>query len=260
MEPESPYVGLVQPRIGITASPTDRDGLRVQSLTTSYTECVEAGGGLPLIIPVMRPELVETALDAIDGLLLSGGGDIDPRRYGQEPVPEVDGVDDLRDEWELALVDAAYARDIPILAICRGTQVLNVAAGGTLIQDIPSVSEHPHREQDRFDDAVHQVSIEPDSLLAHITGAEPLGVNTLHHQAIDEVGRGLRVVARADDDGLVEAVEATDGHRALGVQWHPELLARLVRHAALFSWLVDEARRDAVARLSASEEARIVST
>jgi putative glutamine amidotransferase len=170
--------------------------------------------------------------------VLSGGGDVDPARYGQRAVPEVYGVDQERDEWEIALACAALDRAMPVLAICRGAQVLNVACGGTLVQDLASVTPTSHRDAERSRELVHHVAVEPDSRLHHVLQVDAIGVNTLHHQAVDDVGHGLRVVAR-DDEGTIEAIETIDDRPVLGVQWHPELLFAHAVHRQLFLWIAD---------------------
>jgi putative glutamine amidotransferase len=197
---------------------------------------------MPFVLPVLDPEEAEEAVSYLDGLLLSGGGDLDPAWYGGLPSPEVKGVDAARDAWELALVRAALARGIPVLAICRGAQVVNVAAGGTLVQHLPDVTELPHCLREQGATTVHGVRVQDGSLLRAAVGLDLLGVNSLHHQAVGVVGAGLLATGWADD-GTVEAVEGLDGQRVLGVQWHPELLAREPGHPELFRWLVDEARR-----------------
>jgi putative glutamine amidotransferase len=227
-------------RIGISSSPIVHEDRHVDSVNTAYVEAVVAAGGLPVVLPVLDPALAAAALDGLDGLLLSGGGDIDPTRYGEEPVPEVYGVDERRDAFELALVEEALERNTPTLGVCRGHQVLNVALGGRMLQHVGHLSTVNHQERERFDEVIHTVLVEPDSLVASVLGATVVGVNTLHHQAVAEPGRGLRVVARSADDALIEAVEHED-RRIIGVQWHPELLQDRAQQRQLFSWLVEQA-------------------
>jgi len=229
-------------RIGITSSPIVHQDLLLDSINTSYVEAVVAAGGLPVVLPVLDPSLAGAMLDGLDGLLLSGGGDISPARYGEEPVPEVYGVDERRDAFELALVEAALERNLPVLGVCRGHQVLNVALGGRLIQHVGLLSPVNHQERERYGEIIHAVVLEPDSLVASVLEATEVGVNTLHHQAVAEPGRGLRVVARSAEDGLIEAVEHED-HRMIGVQWHPELLRPRADQRRLFAWLVDQAEQ-----------------
>jgi putative glutamine amidotransferase len=230
----------MKPRIGVTSCPTIREDRLVEEINRSYVRAVLRSGGLPLILPVLTPSDVDDVLEGLDGILLTGGGDVDPGRYGQLAVAEVDGVDDERDDWELALAREVFIRDMPVLGICRGSQVLNVALGGTLVQHLPDVSSQSHHERHRFAEEIHRVDLVQGSRVALAMDRAQVGVNTLHHQAVKQVGAGLRVVGLGDD-GIVEAIEAIDGTRAIGVQWHPELLTDLPGHRELFEWLVDEA-------------------
>jgi putative glutamine amidotransferase len=238
---------MLLPRIGITTSPGQSADRPADVLNRAYIDAVAQSGGLPLVLPILDHAYADAVLDTLDGLVLSGGGDIDPARYGQTAVPEVYGVDERRDEWELALVRAALRRGTPVLGICRGAQVLNVSCGGTLIQDLSDTSDCAHREQDLFDCTVHRAEIDGGSKLAEVIQRSSIGVNTLHHQAVDQVGRGLCAVAWAED-GTIEAIECDDSRPVLGVQWHPELLVARGPHRRLFSWVVDEATAFADAR------------
>jgi putative glutamine amidotransferase len=231
----------MKPRIGITATPSVADDRLLEALDRANVTGVVQAGGMPLVLPVLDPAEAEAAVSCLDGLLLSGGGDVDPAAYGCPPLPEVAGVDRGRDAWELALVRAALAQGVPVLGVCRGAQVVNVAAGGTLIGHLPLVTDLEHCRKDRAAEPVHAVRVLAGSRLREATGLDRMGVNSLHHQAVGTVGAGLRPVGWSDD-GTVEAVEGTDGHRVLGVQWHPELLLDEPGHAALFDWLVAEAR------------------
>lgn len=186
------------------------------SSSQPYSRAVAKSGGLPVLLPPLptAPKMVDTYLDRLGGLLLPGGGDVEPHRYGQEPRTDaLYGMVSLHDEFDLALVRAAIARDLPVLAVCRGMQVLNVAMGGTLVQDL-EVEGHWMAE--------HEVTIEGDSLLAE--AAEVMHLRhcySVHHQGLDELGSGIRPTA-FDDHGLVEAVEYTEASWIVGVQWHPE--------------------------------------
>ncbi len=201
----------------------------------SYVQAIERAGGRALIVPPSEDGVEET-LDALDGLLLSGGSDLDPSLYGADPHPETRHVRPERDQAELALLQAALARDLPVLAVCRGSQVLNVARGGNLDQHLPETTGHEaHRETPGvFSD--HSVQVDPDSRLGGIVGSS-VDVKSHHHQGYGEVGEGLRVVARADD-GTIEALEDPEQRFAVGVLWHPEA----GEDAALFEALVGEAR------------------
>jgi putative glutamine amidotransferase len=200
----------------------------------SYVQAIQRAGGRALVVPPSEDGVEET-LDVLDGLLLSGGSDLDPSLYGADPHPETRHIRPERDRAELALLQAALARDLPVLAVCRGSQVLNVARGGNLVQHLPETIGHEaHRETPGvFSD--HVVEVDPDSRLGAIVGAS-VDVKSHHHQGYGDVGEGLRVVARADD-GTVEAVEDPERRFAVGVLWHPEE----GEDAALFEALVAEA-------------------
>ncbi len=238
-----------RPRIGITPDfvtaetylgPTDR-----LQLNLDYAAAVYDAGGLPLVLPpILDP--VE-ALTTLDGVLLTGGGDIDPHRYGATSVhPETYGISSVRDDFELALAREAVVRDVPLLAICRGVQVLNVALGGTLVQHIPDAvpAALEHRQNELgipVGETAHPVTIQPGSLLERVVKATTIAVNSYHHQAIEQPAPGLAVVARSPD-GVIEAVELPLARFVLGVQWHPErLFTRFPEHRALFRALVEAA-------------------
>ncbi len=231
-----------RPRIGITMKVIPRQGGRSpqQALPTPYVEAVWQAGGLPVLIPNV-PEAVSTYAEELHGLLLSGGGDVHPARYTSEPKhPAVYGIVPERDETEIGLVHFAIQRDVPLLAICRGIQVLNVALGGTLLQDIEACvpGALPHSTPDDAPARQHSVSLEPRSRVASVLGTTNLIVNTFHHQAVARPGEGVRVVGRAPD-GVVEAVEVEKCTFVIGVQWHPELLS--TPHDRLFVALVGAA-------------------
>jgi putative glutamine amidotransferase len=217
------------PLIGVTTYVADvRWGnweRRAAVLPASYFELVAAAGGRPLLLPPSTasgdPEAgAEQVVDVLDGLVLTGGGDVDPGAYGEEPDPEVGGVDPNRDASERALLAAALEADIPVLAICRGCQVLNVYLGGNLHQHLPDVIGNlDHRKAAmQFEDV--QVATEPGTTTADVFGPST-AVRCSHHQAIRDLGRDLVVTARAGD-GVVEAVELPSARFVLAVQWHPE--------------------------------------
>jgi putative glutamine amidotransferase len=216
------------------------DERRVEHLDRAYTDAVVGAGGYPFVLPVLGWADAEEVLSGLDGLLLTGGGDVAASCYGEESAPEAYGVDAARDTWELALVAAARVAGLPVLGLCRGAQVINVAAGGTLVQHLPVGTDESHKQYERDCETVHSVEIEPGSLLAAITGQQTFGVNTLHHQAVAGIGAGLRPVAWAPD-GVIEAVESIDDRFLLGVQWHPELLTPQPPHDRLFAWLAQAA-------------------
>jgi putative glutamine amidotransferase len=200
-----------------------------------YVHAVERAGARALLVP---PSLdgVEETLDALDGLIFSGGSDLDPELYGQEVHPETADVVPERDRAELVLLEAALARDMPVLAICRGSQVMNVARGGDLVQHLPEVVGHEEHKHTPGVFADHEVEIEPETTLARVLGGRA-PVKSHHHQGIGRVGEGLRVSAHAED-GTIEALEDPARRFAVGVLWHPEA----EEDAALFEALVEEAR------------------
>jgi putative glutamine amidotransferase len=213
----------MRPLVGVTIS---CDGRRPGffSLRQDYVRSIEKAGGLPVVLtPGAAAEAAEL-LERIEGLVLTGGGDIDPALYGQERHASVSEVQPERDAFEVALARRALDRDVPLLAICRGHQVLNVATGGTLIQDIASSlagAENHDPERERWE-LSHDVRIRPGSQLARILGRDRVAVNSFHHQAVKDLGEGLEATAWAVGDGVVEAIEAPDRRFAVGVQWHPE--------------------------------------
>jgi putative glutamine amidotransferase len=201
----------------------------------AYVRAVEAAGGRPLLVPPSEDGVAET-LDGLDGLIFSGGADLDPALYGQQAHEATSGVSRERDHAELALLTAALERDMPVLAICRGSQVLNVARGGDLVQHLPEVvgdEKHKHTPGVFAD---HDVDLAPGSRVQRILG-DRAPVKSHHHQGFRTLGDGLREAARAED-GTIEALEDPSRRFAVGVLWHPEA----GEDFALFSELVEEAR------------------
>jgi len=210
------------PVIGITTygrNPENRF-----TLPAGYVEAVRAAGAIPLLIPPGEPRL-EECLDLLDGLVLAGGGDVDPALYGGSPHPTIANVDPERDRVEIELVRDAVASSLPTLGICRGLQLLNVAQGGTLIEHLPDVVGESviHRTPER-EPVPHAVRVQEGSRLAGILGKTEYAPMSLHHQAVRAVGNALEVVARAPD-GTVEAVEMPAHPFLMAVQWHPEMTA-----------------------------------
>jgi putative glutamine amidotransferase len=231
----------MRPLIGVTSYEPEevRTGVWVFSaalIPSTYVDAIARTGGRPLIVPPLDDGVDET-LDALDGLLLSGGEDLDPAHYGAERHPETKGVDEMRDRAELALLEGALERDMPVLAVCRGSQVLNVALGGDLVQHLPEIVGHDEHRHTPGEFADHDVRVSSDSRLGKLLG-ERAPVKSHHHQGFGRIGTGLREVAWADD-GLVEGLEDPDRRFALGVLWHPEE----GEDGALFEALVEEARR-----------------
>lgn len=218
------------PFVAVTATTKIIDGLPRVRLNDAYVQAIATAGLVPLIVPPLDPALAGRVLDGVAGLVLTGGEDVDPVHFGATPHPELGPVHAERDAFELALVDAARERRTPTLAICRGIQLLNVALGGTLIQDIPSErpSDVGHDESERRAERLHDVLVDPGTRLAAALGADrpAIRANSSHHQSIDRPADSLRVVAHAPD-GIVEGVETTsDDWWVLGVQWHPEELVK----------------------------------
>ena len=230
---------MSRPVIGITSYAQDaRWGvwhLPAALVPLAYVDAIERAGGRAFVIPPAEED-VEVTLDALDGIVFSGGADVDPTHYGAEAHPETDVPQTRRDAGELALLRAALERDLPTLAICRGFQLLNVARGGDLVQHLPEHVGHDVHKRVPGEFAVHPVEIKEGSRLEGIVGASS-DVTSHHHQALGRVGEGLVESAWAAD-GTLEAVEDPSLRFALGVQWHPEAS----EDAALFEALVEHAR------------------
>ncbi len=243
------------PMIGVTTSvtvprdPEERSKPERAYVNAAYLAAVQDAGGVPVPLP---PQLDARSLSALaerlDGLLLTGGGDLDPALFNEPPHPTLLEVSRARDTLELALVRNFLRALRPILAICRGIQVLNVALGGTLYQDVASDpgTEIQHQQKEPRDQPTHPVKVVPGSFLARILGSEELLVNSMHHQAVKALGQGLRLVASAPQ-GIVEGVELEEsdpGHFVLGVQWHPEeLVAKDPTARRLFHAFIDASRK-----------------
>ena len=230
----------MRPLIGITTYVTPAKwsywDLEAALIPADYVRAVERAGGRALLVPPASDGLDET-LDALDGIIFSGGSDLDPDTYGADAHPETTGIVPERDRFELALLQAALARDMPVLAICRGSQVLNVARGGDLVQHLPDVVGDERHKHTPGVWADHDVDVDQESRLGAVVG-EHAPVKSHHHQGLGRLGDGLRDVAWADD-GTVEAVEDPERRFTLGVLWHPEAGEDM----KLFEALVEEAER-----------------
>jgi putative glutamine amidotransferase len=214
------------PLIGVTTSVTVDKSPERAYVNASYLRAVEGAGGIPVLLPPHLSEQARHALwERLDGVLLTGGGDIDPARFHEPPHPTVMEVSPLRDALEIEVVERALGDGIPLLAICRGLQVLNVALGGTLYQDLPAdkpTSLVAHSQKEPRDQPTHAVKVMAEGTrLASIVGASEIEVNSFHHQAIKRLAAGLREVAWAPD-GVIEAVEMDGPRFVVAVQWHPE--------------------------------------
>jgi putative glutamine amidotransferase len=233
-----------RPLIGVTTGLSNTSD-EVFAIRDDYVRAVEEAGALAVVLPPAPLRYVADLVGRLDGLVLSGGADLDPAHYGEDPHETVAGVFHQRDAFELALSREALKRDLPLLAICRGHQVLNVATGGTLVQDIPSqvsgALDHDPKTE-RWTPA-HEVRILPGTRLREILGRDRIAVNSFHHQSIKTPGQGLVVSACAVGDEIIEGVERPGARFVLGVQWHPEAFwDQAEHHQALFAALVEASR------------------
>jgi putative glutamine amidotransferase len=249
VDPVSPRaVGDPRPLIGVTtsevrraetvqATPEGEPPRHEMALGLTYLRAIEAAGGLPVVIPPLHLDAIEPLLDRLSGICLSGGPDLDPKAYGAKPNEHLGPIEPDLDHFELAIASAADQRRLPILAICRGMQALDIVRGGTLEQHIPDRQDgdHPieHRQRNPGNQPSHGVRIEPRSQLAATVDATDLEVNSFHHQAIDRLGRGLIATAWAED-GTVEGIEDPSRDFMIGVQWHAELMVDRPPEAELF--------------------------
>ncbi len=240
----------MRPLIGMTPTPEllemEHGTFRRHTLSDHYSRAVIAAGGTPVMLPSNIAD-IDSLLDRLDAVVITGGGDIDPAQYGQETYEKTAGIDAERDAFEIALFHATIARDMPLLGICRGLQVVNVASGGTLHQDIgdhfPEAVEH--RQQSlkiHHEEPFQQATLTAgENTLREILPHDTVEINSFHHQGIDELAPTLRAIATTAD-GLIEAVQVPAATFGLAVQWHPELLAhRSAENAAIFAALVEAA-------------------
>ena len=241
--------------VGITAN----FGEYGSQLAEAYYESVRMAGGVPVVVPASESIAdLDDLLLRLDALVLSGGGDIDPLLIGAEPEPGLSGSCPKRDMQELVLIRRALDKQMPVLGICRGCQVMAAALGGELVQDIERFKENKeqriivkHSQEEERHIATHSVNIEGDTMLHSILGCDKIEVNSFHHQAVAEPGKGMRVAALSDD-GIIEAIESTEYKSVIGVQWHPESFYCLKedKMLPLFQWLVSEAAEYRAARIT----------
>lgn len=228
-----------RPRIGLNCDLSSLCGSEAAKVNWDYVASVLDAGGLPSLLPPVDEALVPQLLQGLDGLVLTGGRDYDPAIYGAPRHSATRLMDPRRNSFDLALARAAIAKGLPILGICAGAQLINIALGGTLIQHVPGVvGTTITHGWGGGPEPFHKVEVMAESLLARILGQGSLEVNSSHHQAVDRLGDGLRIVARAPDR-IVEAVEGTGRSFLLGVQWHPERMRRRPDQMALFRALVE---------------------
>jgi putative glutamine amidotransferase len=225
----------VPPLIGISSwrASALAEGHEVPHLLTqtSYLRAVEKAGGLAVVLPELEPDDAGALLERVDGVVLVGGPDVDPARYDELPDPMTDVASASRDAFDIALAQGCVERNVPLLAICRGVQVLNVALGGSLDQHRPE-----HMVVEQYNQDVHEVELVPGTHWSSLFAGDRIGVNSMHHQALRTLGTKVRAIAHADD-GTIEAVDVEGADSVLGVQWHPELLRHRDEHLALFIWL-----------------------
>lgn len=254
----------MRPRIAVNCNVKKglrrRNDGRLLTLNPDFVLSIAAAGGAPVLLPPLAPggavdeAAIEALLDGVDGIVLSGGDDIDPVAYGQAVHPKTVLLDRERDRSDLALAATALRRDLPILGVCGGMQLLNVALGGTLHQHLADLRAETYPDLLPIHDAqetaepTHVVRLEAGSRVGELMGNEPLATNSRHHQAIADLGRGLAVTARAEDL-VIEAIESGDHTFVIGVQWHPEEHVGDPRHLSLFGGLVRAARDRTEGRL-----------
>jgi putative glutamine amidotransferase len=228
----------------VTQTPEGEPPRLEMALGLKYLQALEAAGAIPLVVPPLTVPLLPALLDRVDGVCLSGGPDLDPSSYAERRHARSGPMEPELDHFELALASAADELELPILAICRGLQLLNVARGGALHQHLPEVvgEQITHRQPDAGPGTTHSVALSESSRIAGILGQAEIEVNSFHHQAVSRLGRDLVVTGRALD-GTIESIEDSTREFVLGVQWHAECLVDRPEQAALFAAFVDTARR-----------------
>jgi len=234
---------MPEPLIGITSGYRTIELKYLHScLSRKYTQAIIHAGGIPLILPANLPASSLTSwLPKLDGVLLSGGDDVNPRLFGEDQLPETKKVLDERDELESLLLKSCLEQGKPVFGICRGLQIINVVLGGSLFQhiqiQIPSAIQHD-RHDDNREKRHHSVTVTPGSLLARLTGPTSIQVNTLHHQGIRDLAKQLHIGGKCSEDGLIEAIEIEEQPFFLAVQWHPEELTEYPEQRSLFEAFV----------------------
>lgn len=217
---------ILKPIIGLTSQYEHLVGRKMIKMNNTYVNAVVESGGVPIVLPIIKSMSdVERYLDLVDGLIFTGGGDVSPIYFGEEPIKEVDSICLSRDKMELELFIKAYDRKIPILGICRGLQVINIALGGTLYQDIPAQLPNAigHMCSYNINQGYHTINIVEDSLFHSIFKTDKIIVNSQHHQSIRDLGRDLKVTSTTID-GVIESIESTNDKWLLGTQFHPEVM------------------------------------
>lgn len=236
----------MKPVIGLTCQNENLVNRSINRLNYTYINAVVEGGGIPVIIPIMKKtDDIKNYLDIVDGIIFTGGEDVSPLYFGEEPLREVDAICHDRDITELELFKVAYERGIPIFGICRGLQLFNIALGGTLYQDIykqiPNAIGHicGHNVQEGY----HSINISKDSILYDIYNEEKLVVNSQHHQSLKDLGKDLKITATTSD-GVIESIESTNDKFLLAVQFHPEAMAmKYDKFINIFSYFIDKCKK-----------------
>ncbi len=243
-------IRVSKPVIGISGSITiEQDGIfsgyKRCYVSNDYIECVVRAGGIPMVLPITSKEdILKEQLEQVHGLLLTGGHDVSPLCWGEEPLVSMGEILPERDDFDIKLAKLAYKKSMPILGICRGYHILNVAFGGTLYQDISyaSYSFIKHNQDSYYDVPTHTIDIDSESILQGILGKECL-VNSFHHLAIKEVSPNFKVTARAKD-GVIEAIEGNTESFVMGVQWHPEMMGKKYENMQqIFNLFINECKK-----------------
>ncbi len=238
----------MKPIIGVTLDKDSGEGFFYEKINECNLKALIASGAIPLMLPITgNDDLIDDYLNIVDGLYFSGGNDINPLIFGEDPIKEIGGIDYCRDEFEMKLFKKAAAKNMPVLGICRGEQVINVASGGTLYQDIYSQKEGTNAHSPKFSPsstyAYHKVNIIKDSKLYNIFKTDEIGVNSLHHQAVKDVAKGFKITAYAAD-GTIEAIESEEHSFIVGIQWHPEIMfERYPEFLKIFEALVQASKK-----------------
>lgn len=217
----------MKPIIGVTVDKTKSDGYDYQKINECNLKALTDSGAIPLMLPIAEEdELIDDYLKIVDGLYFSGGNDINPLIFGEDPIKEIGEIDYSRDEFEIKLFKKAAAKNMPILGICRGEQVINVASGGSLYQDIYIQREGTKGHSPKFSSggyAHHRVKIMKDSKIYDILKVEEINVNSFHHQAVKKLAEGFKITS-VSEDGIIEAIESLNHSFLVGIQWHPEIM------------------------------------
>lgn len=236
----------MKPVIGLTSSIDSTIRRGVYKINSDLINIIEENGAIPIVLPNLETtDNISRYIEMLDGIIFTGGDDIAPQYFGEEPLSQVTEISLKRDRTELALFKEAYEKRLPIMGICRGAQVINVGLGGNLYQDIYSQVEgvHGHTCESNLEEGYHTINIEKDTMTQEIFGAEKLLVNSLHHQSIKDLGDNLIVAARSLD-GIIEAVESTEDRFILGLQFHPEVMAiKYQEFLKPFTYFLQKCRR-----------------